>query len=66
MDNQEQQIQLPEGFYELEPPEMADNSESAKETRCEDFWYKPDVPRSFFENTSKEELVLEHVFEYQR
>lgn len=37
-----------------------------KETRCFYFSARPDVPRCYTENNSKEELVLEHVLEYAR
>jgi hypothetical protein len=42
--------------------------ENAKDIRCNKFLYDRDesCPRCYFENTSKEELVLEHVLEYKR
>jgi len=49
----------------LDEPELIDQQDTAKYSRSENFAYdKP--PRCFFENTSKEELVLEHVLEYKR
>ena len=49
----------------LEEPDIIDSQDSAKITRCEEFSWKS-TPRCFYENTSKEELVLEHVLEYKR
>ena len=43
--------------------------EATKVGRCEMFAYenmRSKKPRCYFENTSKEELVLEHVLEYKR
>jgi len=51
----------------LEEPEPLDEEDAAKIKRCEDFaWSEPPPPRCYSENTSKEELVLEHVLEYKR
>jgi hypothetical protein len=33
---------------------------------CRNFGYLEEPPRCYFENTSKEELVLEHVLEYKK
>ena len=49
----------------LEEPELIELQDSAKISRCEEFGWK-NPPRCFYENTSKEELVLEHVLEYKR
>ena len=49
----------------LEQPEPIEPTEPAKVQRCEMFSWS-DPPRCYFENTSKEELVLEHVLEYKR
>ena len=55
---------------DLEEPEELNYQEPAKFNRCYDF-ANPDegsehlIPRCYFENTSKEELVLEHVLEYE-
>ena len=55
-------------FKEIETldfPDPIEGQETAKQSRSDNFSYdKP--PRCFFENTSKEELVLEHVLEYKR
>ena len=52
---------------ELEEPEDLNDQEAAKVLRCEQFDYdEEDKPRCYSENTSKEELVLEHVLEYKR
>jgi hypothetical protein len=56
---------MEEDFKPLEVPDTLDDQISAKTLRCEGFRYN-DPPRSYFENTSKEELVLEHVLEYKR
>ena len=49
----------------LDEPDTIDFQETAKFSRSENFAF--DKPaRCFFENTSKEELVLEHVLEYKR
>jgi len=53
----------------LEEPEPTIIEESTKVGRCESFAWdnmKSKKPRCYFENTSKEELVLEHVMEYER
>lgn len=53
----------------LDEPEPCMIEESTKVGRCEQFAWensKNNKPRCFFENTSKEELVLEHVLEYKR
>jgi hypothetical protein len=53
----------------LEEPEPAVIEESSKVGRAEQFGWentKAKKPRCYFENTSKEELVLEHVIEYKR
>lgn len=53
----------------LEEPDAVIIEESTKEGRCEQFAWenmKSKFPRCYFENTSKEELVLEHVMEYKR
>lgn len=53
----------------LEEPEPVILEESTKDNRCETFAWenmKSKKPRCYFENTSKEELVLEHVLEYKR
>ena len=46
----------------LDEPEAINDQEPAKIIRCDLFGY--DAPRCYSENTSKEELVLEHVLEY--
>jgi hypothetical protein len=38
----------------------------AKLKRCDNFRWTENIPRCYSENTSKEELVLEHVLEYKR
>ena len=38
----------------------------AKVSRCKEFSKSGGVPSSYFENTPKEELVLEHVIQYRR
>ena len=48
----------------LEKPEDIQFQLDAKTSRCRNFDY--DCPRCYYENTSKEELVLEHVLEYER
>lgn len=53
----------------LEEPEPVILEESTKLGRSEQFGWenmKSKKPRCYFENTSKEELVLEHVMEYKR
>lgn len=53
----------------LDEPEPCMIEESTKFGRCEQFsWENMQAkkPRCFFENSSKEELVLEHVLEYKR
>ena len=50
----------------LEEPEPILDTEPAKYSRCDNFSYSDDIPRCYMENTSKEELVLEHVLEYKR
>lgn len=53
---------------DLEEPEELPDQAPAKIMRCYDFANPEDgseIPRSYFENTSKEELVLEHVLEYE-
>ena len=50
----------------LDEPEPLDDQDPAKIIRCDSFAYSPDLPRCYYENTSKEELVLEHVLEYRR
>lgn len=61
----------------LDEPEALDDQTDPKTTRCIQFSYvsahpymiilqSDNVPRSYIENTSKEELVLEHVLEYAR
>lgn len=49
----------------MEDPEDNLDQEPAKATRCDSFYFGADVPRCYKENTSKEELVLEHVIEYR-
>jgi len=49
---------------ELEEPDPLDIPDPAKIIRCETFADEPNKPRAYFENTSKEELVNEHVLEY--
>ena len=49
-------------FRGLDEPEAINDQEPAKIIRCDLFGY--DAPRCYSENTSKEELVLEHVLEY--
>ena len=44
---------------------MTDDIMPAKEQRCYDYRVN-DPLRTYYENTSKEELVLEHVLEYKR
>lgn len=62
-------------FGGVEAPEALDVEISAKTIRCNSFAVSiiplnflqySDPPRSYYENTSKEELVLEHVLEYKR
>jgi hypothetical protein len=51
----------------LDDPDEPGEDPSAKEMRCEQYSYvAADGPRCYYENSSKEELVLEHVLEYQR
>jgi len=50
----------------LDEPEPLDDQDPAKIIRCDTFSYGGDLPRCYYENTSKEELVLEHVIEYKR
>lgn len=53
----------------LDEPDMNDEIiQTAKETRCDDYKFEigGSGPRCYYENSSKEELVLEHVLEYQR
>jgi len=50
---------------DLEVPEQMEEQEPAKISRCDEFAYR-DPPRCYYENNSKEELVLEHVLEYKR
>lgn len=50
----------------LERPDLLDNNESSKTQMCRNFGYLEEPPRCYFENTSKEELVLEHVLEYKK
>lgn len=49
----------------LDEPEINDEIIPAKEQRCFDYKYG-NPQRCYYENTSKEELVLEHVLEYKR
>ena len=49
-------------FRGLDEPEAINDQDPAKISRCDLFGY--DAPRCYSENTSKEELVLEHVLEY--
>jgi len=49
----------------LENPEPINEQDPAKIMRCDMFAYS-EPPRCYSENTSKEELVLEHVLEYKR
>lgn len=42
------------------------DQEPAKQSRCDNFYFSDNIPRCYSENTSKEELVLEHVIEYKR
>lgn len=51
-----------------EQPEGLDDYENPKETRCANFAAETagQVGSTYLENSSKEELVLEHVLEYQR
>lgn len=51
-------------MIQLERPDEVPMQLLAKYARCKDFAY--DIPRCYYENTSKEELVLEHVLEYER
>lgn len=51
---------------ELENPDPIEDQTPAKQSRCDNFYFRPDIPRCYKENTSKEELVLEHVIEYKR
>lgn len=48
------------------PEEIFRPPDSNKIKKCDTFYFNPDAPRSYSENTSKEELVLEHVLEYER
>ena len=50
---------------QFDEPDPIEPQDSAKMGRCEEFGYAQ-PPRCFYENTSKEELVLEHVLEYKR
>ena len=49
----------------LEEPDPISDPDFAKISRCNNAYFS-DLPRCYFENTSKEELVLEHVLEYKR
>ena len=49
----------------LEDPEPLEDQQPAKASRCDTFYFSPDIPRCYKENTSKEELVLEHVIDYK-
>ena len=51
--------------FNMEPDEL-DAQNDPKSTRCQMFAYGDEVPRCYTENSSKEELVLEHVLEYAR
>ena len=55
----------PKQDEELEEPDGQPEQDPAKILRCDMFKYN-DPPRCYYENTSKEELVLEHVLEYKR
>jgi len=50
----------------LDEPEPMEYQDPAKVIRCDTFSYTDNIPRCYYENTSKEELVLEHVIEYKR
>jgi hypothetical protein len=51
----------------LQPYDDLPSTDDAKALRCYKFnLYSDDAPRCYTENTSKEELVLEHVLEYAR
>jgi hypothetical protein len=50
----------------LEDPEPIIDQDPAKQSRCDMFYFSENLPRCYYENTSKEELVLEHVIEYKR
>lgn len=51
---------------ELSEPDEVTPMDPAKEQRCGQAAYGSTLPRCYYENTSKEELVLEHVLEYKR
>ena len=50
---------------DLEEPDELPLQDPAKLTRCYTFADQENIPRCYFENTSKEELVNEHVLEYE-
>ena len=50
---------------DLDEPDDLPDQDPAKMTRCYNFADGHDIPRTYFENTSKEELVNEHVLEYK-
>lgn len=60
----------------LAEPDELDDLDDPKKIRCQNFsvsqlqqltsFQYENVPRCYIENTSKEELVLEHVLEYNR
>jgi hypothetical protein len=59
------------GYDPLPEPEEVDDITNQKETRCGQFAQEALAEphgdkQTYVENTSKEELVLEHVLEYQR
>jgi len=59
-------VQVNEETIPLEEYHDLPSQDDAKSLRC--YWYsgRSDIPRSYTENSSKEELVLEHVLEYSR
>jgi hypothetical protein len=59
-DDESENVVVLEKDAELPP------QQNAKESKCILYSTRPDIPRSYIENTSKEELVLEHVLEYAR
>lgn len=50
----------------LEEYDQLPSENDPKGTRCYYYSGREDIPRCYTENTSKEELVLEHVLEYAR
>lgn len=51
-------------FFPYDLPEL--EGKPVKVERCVLFKKSENIPRCFTENTPKEELVLEHVLEYER